>query len=144
MESTLTTIAVKCQRFKCSVRHISSRIRTICVRKPVRYESQNVTEKNITRNEVASAHQDMKRSPHYCCFSWWRHQMETFSALLAICAGNSPVPGEFPAQRPVTRCFDVSFDLHPHKRLSKQWWGRWYETLSCPLWRHGNVCTGNT
>ena len=28
--------------------------------------------------------------------SWWRHQMETFSALLAICAGNSPVPGEFP------------------------------------------------
>ena len=34
---------------------------------------------------------------------WWRHQMETFSALLAICAGNSPVPGEFPTQRPVTR-----------------------------------------
>ena len=24
---------------------------------------------------------------------WWRHQMETFSALLAICSGNSPVPG---------------------------------------------------
>ena len=40
-------------------------------------------------------------------FSWWRHQMETFSALLAICAGNSPVPGEFPAQRPVPRSFDV-------------------------------------
>ena len=40
--------------------------------------------------------------------SWWRHQMETYSALLAICAGNSPVPGEFPAQRPVTRSFDVS------------------------------------
>ena len=42
-----------------------------------------------------------------CCkawlISWWRHQMETFSALLAICAENSPVPGEFPAQRPVTR-----------------------------------------
>ena len=30
--------------------------------------------------------------------SWWRHQMETFSALLALCAGNSPVPGEFPAE----------------------------------------------
>ena len=40
---------------------------------------------------------------------WWRHQMETFSALLAICAGNSPVPGEFPTQRPVTRSFDVFF-----------------------------------
>ena len=35
------------------------------------------------------------------------HQMETFSALLAICAGNSSVPGEFPTQRPVTRSFDV-------------------------------------
>ena len=33
--------------------------------------------------------------------------METLSALLAICAGNSPVTGEFPAQRPVTRSFDV-------------------------------------
>ena len=37
--------------------------------------------------------------------------METFSALLAICAGNSPVSGEFPAQRPVTRSFDVFFDV---------------------------------
>ena len=38
-------------------------------------------------------------------FTWWRHQMETFSALLALCAGNSPVTGEFPTQRPVTRSF---------------------------------------
>ena len=70
---------------------------------------------------------------------WWRLQMETFSALLAICAGNSPVPGEFPAQRPVTRSFDVFFDLHLNRRLSKQSWGWWFETLSCPLWRHSNV-----
>ena len=34
---------------------------------------------------------------------WWRHQIETFSALLALCEGNSPVTGEFPSQRPVTR-----------------------------------------
>ena len=46
--------------------------------------------------------------------------METFSALLAICAGNSPVPGEFPAQGTVTRNFDVFFDLRPNKLLSKQ------------------------
>ena len=46
--------------------------------------------------------------------------METFSALLAICVGNSPVPGEFPAQWAVTRSFDVFFDLRPNKRLSKQ------------------------
>ena len=43
--------------------------------------------------------------------------MERFSALLAICAGNSPVPGEFPAQRPVTRSSDVFFDL----RLNNGW-----------------------
>ena len=72
-------------------------------------------------------------------FSWWRHQMETFSALLAICAGNSPVPGEFPAQRPVTRSFDVFFDLRLNKRLSKQSRGWWIETISCPLWRHCNT-----
>ena len=45
--------------------------------------------------------------------------METFSALPAICAGNSPAAGEFPAQRPVTRSFDICFDLRPNKRLSK-------------------------
>ena len=33
---------------------------------------------------------------------WWRHQMETFSVLLTICAGNSPVTSAFPAHRPVT------------------------------------------
>ena len=71
--------------------------------------------------------------------SWRRYQMETFSALLAICAGNSPVPGEFPIQRPVTRSFDVFFDLHQNKRLSKQWWGWWFETPPCPLRRHRNV-----
>ena len=52
-------------------------------------------------------------------YALWRHQMETFSALLAICAGNSPVSGEFPAQRPVTLSFDVFFDLRLSKRLSK-------------------------
>ena len=64
--------------------------------------------------------------------------METFSALLAICAGNSPVPGEFPAQRPVTRSFDVFFDLCPNKQLSKQLWGWWFETPSWSSWRHCN------
>ena len=46
--------------------------------------------------------------------------METFFALLAICAGEFTSPGEFPAQRPVTRSFDVFFDLRLNKRLSKQ------------------------
>ena len=70
--------------------------------------------------------------------TWWRHQMETFSALLAICAGNSPVTGESPARRPVTRSCDDFFNLHLNKRLSKQWWSWWFETLWGPLWRHCN------
>ena len=71
-------------------------------------------------------------------FTWWRHQMETFSALLALCAGNSPITGEFPSQRPVTRSFDVFFDLCLYKRLSKQFRGWWFETPSGSLWRHCN------
>ena len=48
-------------------------------------------------------------------------------------------PRWIPTQRPVTRSFDVFFDLRLNKRLSKQWWCWWFETLSWPLWRHRNV-----
>ena len=48
-------------------------------------------------------------------------------------------PGEFPAQRSVTRRFEVFFDLRLKKRLSKQSWGWWFEAPSCSLWRHCNV-----
>ena len=76
---------------------------------------------------------------NYPCFgSWWRHQMETFSALLVLCAWNSPVTGEYPTQRPVMRSFDVFFDLRLNKWLSKQSWRWWSETLSRLLWRHCN------
>ena len=78
---------------------------------------------------------------------WWRHQMETFFALLAFCMGNSPellcgefTGGEFPTQRPVTRSFDVFFDLHLNKQLSKQPRGWWFETPSGSLWHQ---CDGN-
>ena len=46
--------------------------------------------------------------------------MDIFSALLALCAGNTSVTGEFPAQKPVTLIFDDFFDLRLNKRLSKQ------------------------
>ena len=73
--------------------------------------------------------------------TWWRHQMETLPALLALCAGNSPVTNKFPSQRPVTRSFDVFFDLRLNKWLSKQSWGWWFETPSCSSWRHCNeIC----
>ena len=46
---------------------------------------------------------------------WWCNQIESFSVLLAPCAGKSPVTGEFPSQRPVTRSFGVFFVL-------RLWW----------------------
>ena len=52
-------------------------------------------------------------------------QMETFSVLLALFAGNSSATGEFPSQSPVTRSFNIVSDLRLKKRLSKQsrrWW----------------------
>ena len=67
--------------------------------------------------------------------SWWRHQMETLSALLALCEGNSPVPGEFPSQRPATQSFDLSLN----KRFSKPSRRRWFDTPSRSLWRHCNT-----
>ena len=48
-------------------------------------------------------------------------------------------PRWIPTQRPVTRRFDVFFDLRLNKRLSKQSWGWWFETLTRPLRRHRNV-----
>ena len=79
-------------------------------------------------------------------WTWWVwFSMMTSSSgnilrVTGLCARNSPVTGEFPAQRPVTRSFDVFFDLRLNKQLSKQWWGGWFETPLCPLWRHCNVC----
>ena len=63
----------------------------------------------------------------------WQYMMtssngKTNSALLAICTGNSPAIGEFRAQRPVTRSFNVFFDLRLNTRLIKQSWGCWFET----------------
>ena len=62
--------------------------------------------------------------------------METFSALLAIYARNSPVTSEFPAQRPVTRNFDVFFIC--------AWMNGWVKNREAgylkrhALWRHSN------
>ena len=82
-----------------------------------------------------------KRSINYrlCTTSRWRHQMETFSASLALCVGNSPITGKFPAQRPMTWGFDVFFDLRLNEQLSKQSWGLYFDTPRRPLWRHCNV-----
>ena len=68
--------------------------------------------RRIFVHSAAFWHRFLKIYFHWMiCKSWWRHQMETLSTLLAICAGNSPVTGELPSKRPVTRSFDVFFDL---------------------------------
>ena len=67
--------------------------------------------------------------------------METFSALLALCAGNTPVTDKFPPQRPVTRSFDVFFGLRLNKRLNKQSRLQWFKTPLRLLWRQCNDCT---
>ena len=73
--------------------------------------------------------------------AWWLHQMETFPASLALCAGNSAAIGEFPSQTPVTRSFDVLYALCLNKQLGKQSRRRWLETPSRSLWHqyHGVI-----
>ena len=70
------------------------------------------------------------------CFTWWCHQMETFLSLLGLCAGNSPVTGEFPAQRPVMQSFDVFF-WHISKEaimLNLMHWS-YIHSSRCYVWR---------
>ena len=81
---------------------------------------------------------DVVRIMHKNVYGMMTSSNGKFVALLAIYVANSPVPGEFPAQRPVTRSFGVFFDLRLNKRLSKQSWGWWFDRLSRPLWRHRN------
>ena len=84
----------------------------------------------------------------WCSGSLSRHDISIF--MMTSSNGNifrvtGHLCGEFtgprwiPHTKPVTRSFDVFFDLRLNKRLSKQWWGWWFETLSLPLWRHRNV-----
>ena len=70
--------------------------------------------------------------------SWWRHQMEAFTALLPFCAGNSQVTCYFRTQRPVTWSIDAFFDLHLNLQLSKRWRRWWLETSLRSVWRHGS------
>ena len=70
---------------------------------------------------------------------WWRHQMETFSASLALCTGipRSTVNSPHKVQRRGALVFSLICALN--KRLSKQPWGWWFEKPSPSLWRHCNA-----
>ena len=100
-----------------------------------------------------------------CCFavlkkffremSYWLLSWKTVQSYSMMTSSNGNIfrvtgplcgeftgPGEFPTQRPVTRSFDVYFDLRLNKRLCKQSRGWWFETLLCPLWCHSNGMQG--
>ena len=70
--------------------------------------------------------------------TWWHHQKGNIFRI------TDPLCGKFighrwiPPQRPVSRSFDVFFDLRLNKRFSKQSGRRWFETKSRSLWRHYN------
>ena len=81
---------------------------------------------------VRGIHREPVNSPHKGPVTRKMLPFDDVIMLLAICAGNSLV------QSPVTRSFDVFFDLCLNGRLSKQWWGWWFEAPSRPLWRHCN------
>ena len=91
------------------------------------FDRSGISHRRLTAAEYEKDDIDMMASPNVNIFRVTAHW-----------AGNSPVTGEFPAQRPVTRSFDVCFDLRLNKRLSKRWWGWWFETPSHPLWCHCN------
>ena len=79
----------------------------------------------------------------YCWQRPWNATMTSsngniFRVTGHLC-GEFTGPGEFLTQRPVTRSFDVFFDLRLNKRLSKQPWGWWFETPSWSLSRHCNA-----
>ena len=80
---------------------------------------------------------------HHIWYAWHSIYMMT-SSNGSIFRVTGHLCGEFtgargiPSKGLVTRSFDVFFDMRLNQRLSKQWWGWWFETLPRPLWRHCN------
>ena len=62
--------------------------------------------------------------------TWWHHQMEAFSVLLALCVRNPPITGGFPSESPMTRSFDVFFGVRLNKRLNKQLIHLWFQKVA--------------
>ena len=120
-----------------TIRHLTS-LRSLPLLAKSKYQRRSVND-NIKLKFEAKMTQTHTSVWRNLIISGWRHQMETFSALLVLWAGNSPVTGEFPLQRPVTRSFDVFFNLRLNKQLSKRSRRRWFETQSCSFWPHCDV-----
>ena len=79
--------------------------------------------------------------PEHIIQPWWRHQMETFSALLILYAGNSPVPVSCPHKGQWRRALMFSLICAWINDWVNKPWGWWFETPSWSLWRHCNDIT---
>ena len=82
----------------------------------------------------------LSEAPSLCHTMMTSSNGNIFRVTGPLC-GEFTGPGEFPTQRPVTRSFDVFFDLRPNKQLSKQPRGWWFETPPWSLWRQCNTHT---
>ena len=102
----------------------------ICLVRRQSYDSTNAIE--ATPKEMRKG---MTNTYNISQITRWRHQMETIFAWLTLCARNSLVNVPHKGQwRGALMCFYLCLN----KRLSKQSWGWWFETLSRSLWRHCN------
>ena len=90
----------------------------------------------LTREHLASYHQILGH--HHLPVGYHETSLSKWHMVTSSNRNIFRVTGHLSGQRPVTRSFDVFFDLRLNKRLGKQSWGWWFETLSCPLWRHRN------
>ena len=97
---------------------------------PVKYESNSTSVyfKQISRIDILGT---------FCMMTSLNGNI--FRVTGPLC-GEFTSPGEFPLQRPAAQSFDVFFDLSLNKRLNKQPWGWWFETLLWSLWCQCNVC----
>ena len=92
-------------------------------------------------NEMPQRPRDATAMLHHTMRSMMTSSNGNVFRVTGPLCGEFTGPGEFPTQRPVTRSFDVFFDLRLNKRLSKQPWGWWFETPSWLLWRQCNALT---
>ena len=112
--------------------HISERTLWICLKQ--------ASHKYIFVSFLSYGVEAVKSFPIHDDVIKWKH----FPRYWTFVRGIHRWPVKYPAQRAVTRSFDVCFDLRLNKRLSKQSWGLWLETLSRPLWRHCNDISGTS
>ena len=87
-----------------------------------------------TRSHIVTENKWVDVSGSHTHQPWWRHKMETFFAVLALCEENPTDSGVFPSQMPVMRIFGVFFDVRLSKRLIKLSRYRWFETPWCSSW----------